>query len=157
MLWSGRSRDRQEIAAIESRLNDVAAREQTLTASVNRYRKEAEMAARTDIQAVAMRSTQPDNPMAATFYWNKSKGEAYVSVQKLPPPPEGMQYQLWAIAGGKPVSIGMLENETAVNGGMQKVPAAVSDGQAFAVSLEKAGGSPAPTAERIYLLGKMPA
>jgi hypothetical protein len=37
------------------------------------------------------------------------------------------------------------------------VPKAVAAGQAFAVSLEKAGGNPAPTADKIYLLGKMPA
>ena len=115
------------------------------------------MAAQTDMQPIAMRSMQAGHPMAATFYWDKAKSEAYVSVQKLPPPPEGMQYQLWAIADGKPVSIGMLATEVAVNGGMQKVPMAVPAGQAFALSLEKEGGSPSPTPDKIFLMGKTPA
>jgi anti-sigma-K factor RskA len=132
-------------------------RQQSLAASLRRYQEEADMAAQPGMLPVAMRSTRPDHPMAATMYWNKASGAAYVSVQKLPPPPQGMQYQLWAIADGKPVSIGMLENDVAVNGGMQKVPQAVTAGQAFAVSLEQAGGKPAPTPDQIFLLGKMPA
>jgi anti-sigma-K factor RskA len=99
----------------------------------------------------------PGHAMAATMYWHKAKAEAYVSVKKLPPPPEGMQYQIWAIADGKPVNIGMLDTEVAAAGGMQKVPMPVPAGEAFAISLEKAGGSEAPTPDKIYLMGKMPA
>jgi hypothetical protein len=33
----------------------------------------------------------------------------------------------------------------------------VPAGEAFAISLEKAGGSEAPTPDKIYLMGKMPA
>ena len=51
----------------------------------------------------------------------------------------------------------MLRSEGALSSGMQKVPKAIATSQAFAVSLEKAGGVPSPTADKIFLLGKMPA
>jgi anti-sigma-K factor RskA len=156
MLWSDRTSQHNEIASLQQKVTDMAAGQQKLTASLERYRHEADMMAQPGMMPVPMLSTQPGHPMAATLYWDKAKGEAYVSVQKLPPPPPGMQYQLWAIAGGKPVDIGMLDNEVAMSGGMQKVPRPVMDGQAFAVSLEKAGGNPAPTPDKIYLMGKMP-
>jgi anti-sigma-K factor RskA len=157
MLWSGRSSDRQEVASMQRRVDDMSTSQQKLTASLDRYKHEADMMAQPGMMPVPMLSTQPGHPMAATIYWDKAKSEAYVSVQKLPPPPAGMQYQLWAIADGKPVDIGMLDNEVAMSGGMQKVPKTVVSGQAFAVSLEKAGGNATPTADKIFLLGKMPA
>ncbi len=157
MLWSGRNADQQSLASIQHKVDAMGNQQQTLTASLDRYKHEAEMMAQPGMQPVPMLSTQPGHAMAATMYWDKTKSEAYVSVQKLPPPPAGMQYQLWAIADGKPVDIGMMDNEVALSGGMQKVPKAVTAGQAFAVSLEKIGGNPTPTADKIYLLGKMPA
>jgi anti-sigma-K factor RskA len=156
MLWSGRNNDQREVATLRQKVDTMSLQQQGLTANLNRYKEEAEMAAQPGMLPVAMRSMQPGHSMAATFYWDKAKSEAYVSVQKLPPPPEGMQYQLWAIVDGTPVSIGMLETDVTVNGGMQKVPAAVPAGQAFAVSLEKAGGSLTPTPDKIFLMGKTP-
>jgi hypothetical protein len=155
-LWTNRSEDRTEIARLQQRTDELANKEQALTASLDRYRHEAEMMAQPGMQPVPMLSTQPGHPMAATIYWDKAKNEAYVSVQKLPPPPSGMQYQLWAITDGKPVDIGMLDNKIVAQGGMQKVTKAVMAGQAFAVSLEKEGGNSTPTANKIFLLGKMP-
>jgi anti-sigma-K factor RskA len=157
MQWNSGKESSQQLASMERRFGEMEARQQQMTASLDRYKHEAEMMAQPGMMPVPMLSTQPGHPMAATIYWDKAKGEAYVSVQKLPPPPAGMQYQLWAIAGGKPVDIGMLENKVAMGGGMQRVPKAVIAGEAFAVSLEKAGGSPSPTADKIFLLGKMPA
>jgi anti-sigma-K factor RskA len=157
MFWTARNNDRQELAVLEQKLDTMGRRQQGLAASLDRYRQEADMASEPGTQPVAMRSMLPGHPMAATIYWNKARNEAYVSVQKLPPAPDGMQYQLWAIADGKPVSIGMLDNDIVVSGGMQKVPQAVTGGQAFAVSLEKEGGNATPTPDKIFLMGKTPA
>jgi anti-sigma-K factor RskA len=156
MQWNNGRAQREELASLHGRMDEMDVHQRQLTANLDRYKHEAEMMAQPGMMPVPMRSMQPGHPMAATIYWDKTKGEAYVSVQKLPPPPEGMQYQLWAIAGGKPVDIGMLDNQVVVDGGMQRVPKAVMASEAFAVSLEKAGGNPTPTADKIYLMGKMP-
>jgi anti-sigma-K factor RskA len=92
--------------------------------------------------------------MAATLHWSKEKGVAYVSVDGLPAPPPDMQYQLWAIQNGKPVDMGILPNAMANTPAIQKVGRPVTGGEAFAVSLEKEGGSHLPTMEKIYVLGK---
>lgn len=137
--------------------NDSLRRQHSeMLARIDRFNKESEMAARLDMESVPLRSMQPGHPMAATFYLNTGSEVAYVSIHKLPPPPEGMQYQIWAIENGKPRSIGMLEKNVAGDAGMQKVPMPVAGGEAFALSLEKEGGSESPTAGRIYLMGKRP-
>ncbi len=83
----------------------------------------------------------------AMVCWSPADKKVYVEIDKLPSAPSGMQYQLWAIVDGKPVSEGML---TAGNGlhHMRDVEHA----QAFAISLEKAGGSETPKGD-IYVMG----
>ncbi|MDQ0065658.1 anti-sigma factor [Chryseobacterium lathyri] len=51
--------------------------------------------------------------------------------------PEGMQYQLWAIADGKPVSAGVYTEEKNSKNSSCHIPKA----QAFAITLEKQNGS----------------
>lgn len=155
-LWTGRNEDRKEVAVMQQKMQGMEAEQTALNTKISRYTHEAEMAAQPGIQPVVMSTTQPDHPMAVTIYWDKSAQEGFVSVQKLPPAPEGMQYQLWAIADGKPKSIGMLDNSVAENGGMQKVPDAIISAQAFAVSLEKEGGNENPTPGKICVMGKVP-
>jgi anti-sigma-K factor RskA len=91
----------------------------------------------------------------AMIYWNKSTEEVYVSVAALPAPPEGMEYQLWAIVDGAPVDAGMLDLSKADN--MPHKMKSFSSAQAFAVTLEKKGGSPTPTMENMYVMGAVPA
>jgi len=154
-LLNNRNQTGQQIIALQQRIDTLSNAQQNLSLQVSRYRNEADMISDPDLKPVVMQSTQKDHPMAATLYWSKTRGEAYVSVQKLPMPPEGMQYQLWAIADGKPVDLGVLTNEMIGKQGMEKVSKAVADGQAFAISLEKAGGSPVPSMDKIYVMGKV--
>jgi hypothetical protein len=86
--------------------------------------------------------------------WNASSKEVYLDVHHLPAPPDGMQYQLWAIdSKGKPVDAGMLTpyKELKVQGPqpMKKI----TDAVAFAITLEKRGGSPTPTVDKMYVKG----
>jgi hypothetical protein len=87
----------------------------------------------------------------ATIYWNKTSKEVFVSVDKLPKPSEGKQYQLWAIADGKPVDLGMIDSNNP-NALMQKMKT-IANPQAFAVTLEKAGGVASPTMTEMYVMG----
>jgi len=83
----------------------------------------------------------------AMVCWCPADKKVYVEIDKLPPAPQGMQYQLWAIVDGKPVSEGML----AMGNGLHAMKD-VDNAQAFAVTLEKQGGSPTPKGE-MYVMG----
>jgi anti-sigma factor RsiW len=65
----------------------------------------------------------------------------YVLVDELPTLPSGQEYQLWKVAGGVPVSLGVIgDGSTPV--AAVGVPANTAD---LAISTEPAGGSVAPT------------
>ena len=62
MLWSGRSTDQRQVAGLQQQINNMDRQQQVLTAGIDRYKKEAEMAATPGMQPVAMLSTQPGHP-----------------------------------------------------------------------------------------------
>ncbi|KAA6440606.1 anti-sigma factor [Dyadobacter flavalbus] len=92
----------------------------------------------------------PESSVAA--FWNQQTNEVLLDVRKLPEPPQGKQYQLWSIVDGKPVDIGMLDNQ--FSGKVLKMKNTKPGSAAFAITLEKEGGNPTPTMEEMYVMGK---
>lgn len=86
-------------------------------------------------------------------FWNKETDEMKLTVESLPAAPKGKQYQLWGIVDGKPVDMGMIDLDFENKIMAMKVP----KGQiaAFAITLEKQGGSPTPTLEEMYVIGNV--
>jgi anti-sigma-K factor RskA len=104
----------------------------------------------TNMTMVKMTGVKQHWGMSAMVFWDKRTKEVYLMADSLPKPPSGMQYQLWAIVNGKAVNVGLLnwENENMMNP-LKAIPTA----EAFAITLEKAGGSAWPTEESMYVMG----
>ena len=101
---------------------------------------------------VVLRGT-PNAPNAlAKIFWMKNTGDVYVDPSNLPAVPEGKQYQLWAIIDGKPVDGGMISTEKGIYH-IQKMKS-FGHADAFAITLEKTGGSPTPQGE-MYVISKI--
>ncbi len=86
----------------------------------------------------------------ATVFWDSKSKDVYLLANKLPQAPEGKQYQLWALVDGVPVDAGVID---ACNGlcKLKNIPKA----QAFAITLEQKGGSPAPHLDQLHVMGKV--
>lgn len=89
----------------------------------------------------------------ATICWDPESKSTYILAQKLPAPPQDMQYQLWAIVNGKCIDAGVFATGDSATV-MQKVKD-VTTAQAFAVTLEKKGGSPSPSLDQMFVAGKV--
>ncbi len=87
----------------------------------------------------------------ARVYWDEASQAVHLAVAELPVAPEGKQYQLWALFDGKPVDAGVFDATGRVLWSMKNV----SGAQAFAVTIENAGGSPTPTLETMVLMGQV--
>ncbi|GAC1433079.1 MAG: hypothetical protein NVSMB7_08860 [Chitinophagaceae bacterium] len=90
-------------------------------------------------------------PSQVNLYWHQQTHEVYLAGISLPAAPPQKQYQLWAIVNGKPVDAGLV-NEASQS--LQKMKA-FSKADAFAITLEKKGGSPTPTMDAMYVMGKV--
>jgi anti-sigma-K factor RskA len=102
---------------------------------------------------VVLKGTPHAPDALAKVFWMKNTGEVYVDPTNLPNPAAGKQYQLWAIVDGKPVDAGMISTQK----GVYKIQKMKSFGkaQAFAITLEKEGGSPTPTMEEMYVIAEI--
>jgi len=105
-----------------------------------------------NFKPVLMKGIETKSPESeATIYWNKTSKEVYISIANLPKPAEDKQYQLWAIADGKPVDMGMIDPKN-LAASFQKMKT-IGNAQAFAITLEKKGGVPSPTMTEMYVMG----
>jgi anti-sigma-K factor RskA len=79
-------------------------------------------------------------------------GHAMLMASGLPPAPQGKEYQLWFIVGSNPPKPGKSFAPDSAGQGtlIDQVPREAMDSAVFAITLEPAGGMPAPTGE-IYL------
>src|SRR3989442_1210198 len=94
-------------------------------------------------------------PPSARLFWSPSRHRVVMAVFNLAPAPAGRIYQLWAIAGGKPISLGLFN--TAPDGRVtvaMDVARELASFQLTAVTEEPAGGSLQPT-QQPFLVGKL--
>lgn len=91
----------------------------------------------------------------AKVYVNAQTNQTHVDLSGLPEPPKGQVYQVWALKLDPltPTSIGIVD-DTKANNGIHTVQT-FEGAQAFGITLEPAGGSPSPTMEQLYTLGKV--
>ena len=85
--------------------------------------------------------------------WSRERGMVFAT-SNLPAPPAGKVYQVWVVTADAPISAGLVAPDAA-GGGVTYfyTPPDIPPPTAVAVTLEPAGGVPAPTGE-FYLVGK---
>jgi len=104
---------------------------------------------------MALMKGMPQSPQSfATVYWDTTTHDVYLHLNNLPAPPSDKQYQLWAIFNNKPVDMGVFDFDDLT---VHKMPLLVQlkkadNAQAFAITLEKKGGSPSPEGQ-MYVMG----
>jgi hypothetical protein len=96
-------------------------------------------------RVVVLRGLAPAPGAAGRMVWNDRVG-GHLFVSNLPPAPPDKAYELWTIGGGPPRPAGLLELDAAGRASHSVEPMANGEAvQVFAVTLEPAGGAPAPT------------
>ena len=84
-------------------------------------------------------------------YWNTQTRQVNVDVKSLPALPADKQYQLWSMVNGKPVDAGVFDSKSL----LQVTSRAIGRADAFAVTIEKRGGSPTPTLSTLLALASV--
>lgn len=105
------------------------------------------------LQPITMNGVKQHPGIKATVYWSPDNRTVYLSNSELPDIPAGKAYQLWAIIDGKPVDLGLYTPKDEEHLPIQMKNTKAGKVQAFAITLEKEGGSPTPTMEQMYVMG----
>jgi anti-sigma-K factor RskA len=108
-----------------------------------------------NVKMAAMTGLEASPQSFATVYWDTTSKDVYLLINNLPKPASDKQYQLWALLDGKPIDAGMIDNEYFVRQNKLLIRMKNMQGaQAFAITLEKKGGSPTPQGS-MYVMGKL--
>ena len=121
----------------------------SLQANNDAYKTSMQLMSDTATLKIEMKGVKGKENSIATVFWNKQTKDVYLLQNSLPQTPGDKQYQLWAIVDGKPVDAGVIENCDEALCKMKNIPKA----QAFAITLEKKGGSPTPNLQAMFVMG----
>ena len=145
LFWSNYQSQKATLAAF-------SARTQTAETALQNSRSELAVLNNADFSPVKLSGIPQKAPAASMqVLWNKKTKEVYVNRLDLPDVAPDKQYQLWGLADGKPIDMGVFDGNEIALIKMKDIPNA----QAFAVTLEPRGGSPSPTLTEMYVLGNI--
>ena len=138
------STDREKFAATVSYIKDENKDLQEIAA----------IAADPTWSSVKLAGTKISPQATMMVYWHKKGQHVMVDNTKmaLPENDNTHQYQLWAMVNGKPVDLGVFDAQTQPKKLLLPMKE-VGNAQAFAVTLEKRGGSVTPTMEKMVVVG----
>ena len=105
-----------------------------------------------NVKMASMKGMEISPASYATVYWDTTTHDVYLLANNLPVPASDKQYQLWAILNGQPVDLGVFD----IKKERLLIQAKNAQGaEAFAITLENKGGSPSPTMDKMYVMGKL--
>lgn len=134
---------------MKENLTQLETEKKTNNLAMQNMQQKLDIVANPDMKKIVLAGVEKHPTAKATVLWNTNSKDVFLNVNNLPKAPEGMQYQLWAIADGKPVNAGMYSEDKDGIIALSNIPNA----QAFAITLEKKGGSTVPTMENMYVMG----
>jgi anti-sigma-K factor RskA len=152
---------RERITLLEAQLSDARARADAADqrmAAAQRTATGAQSAVAVltapDVARVDLAGQAPAPTASARAFWSRSRGMVFTA-SNLPPLAPGRTYQLWVVTARAPLSAGLLTPDA--RGSVSETfstPPDIPPPVALAVTLEPAGGVPAPTGDK-YLVGAL--
>jgi len=146
--------------SLYNKKNQLESNNQKLQNDINNYaakmaemENDAKALQNPNIKMAALQGTQHSPQSFATVYWDTTSKDVYLMINNLPQPASDKQYQLWALLDGKPIDLGVIELKQEKMIPMYRMKNAAQV-QAFAITLEKKGGSDSPLGD-MYVLGRL--
>jgi len=137
---------RSRVAQLENDRNQIAAQFTSSADSLAIVKQQLSIVSDPAFLAHNLKGLPIAPDASARVLWNPTTQQSYLAVSNLPLPPHDKQYQLWALADGKPIDAGVFDVQN------QLVPMKnIVNAEAWAVTLEPRGGSENPTLSAMYL------
>lgn len=106
-------------------------------------------------EAIRLNGVNTTPEAIAKIFWMKNTGDVYIDASNLPDVQQDQQFQLWAIVDGKPVDAGLIITSRKSDKYRIQKMRSFGRAEAFAITIEKQGGSPSPTLSKMVVMGKM--
>lgn len=141
---------KKETLALNTKIEALSKENETANKNASLLKEEIAIVSNANNRLFVLADKNNAPGKAMNVYWNKTSGKVYINNLQLPQTPEGKQYQLWALKGGKPIDLGVFDTD----GNMHNMKN-IDGAEAFAVTLENKGGSPTPHLDQLFGLVKV--
>lgn len=140
----------------EQRLLSATLSNRKFAHQVNVLDKELNVFRDPSYKIIQLKGTDKTPASALTVAWSAQKQKVIIDLYsaKLPPADKDHQFQLWAIADGKPVDLGVFDSAQPDSADV-KMMKSIASAQAFAVTIEPRGGSINPTLDQMVLIASL--
>lgn len=149
--YSAYNKANEEVTALLNQKNTLTADNKTMQVKYSDIAYNFQLLSDTNIIKISMKGVAGKEANLATVYWDSKTKDVYLIANQLPKAPTDKQYQLWALVDGKPVDAGMMSVDC---NGVCKLKN-ILKAQAFAITLEKKGGSPTPDLTQLQVIGNV--
>lgn len=150
ILYNKYTAEKEQVIALQDKQQNLLADQQIIQAKMSTMGQDLHLLTAPGIVKIGMPALPGKGNGQSTLFIDAANNQLLLAAHSLPAAPQNKQYQLWAIVKGKPVNAGML-----VNAEELCKFAAITGAEAYAVTLEPAGGSVNPTLEQMYIYGKV--
>ncbi len=153
ITWVNYGNAQEELSNLKVRLEETTTQYASLNTNYQENKKVMESLRSPMVVKLPLAGQAISPQSQAMVHWDKASKKVMVDPMNLPATDDLHDYQLWAIVDGKPVDLGVFSpgNNDMNMFEMKSVEAP----QAFAITLERKGGSVNPTMEQMYVLGKI--
>lgn len=153
ITWNNWSQAKDELSNLKVRLEETTTQYASLNTSFEENKKVMESLRSPMVMKLPLAGQAISPQSQAMVHWDKASKKVMVDPMNLPATDDMHDYQLWAIVDGKPVDLGVFSpGNNDMNMFEMK---SVETPQAFAITLERKGGSVNPTMEQMYVMGKI--
>jgi anti-sigma-K factor RskA len=151
-VWDD-ARLRRERSDLRSQTAYLAGRLTSAERDLARRDLQARVLESEDVRVLELSGKDPQPGARAKVFWSPRAKRGVLVAGNLQPLPSGKQYELWVFSKGKPVPAGVFDAD-ARGRALAESPdlSSIDTAQNFAVTIEPAGGVPAPTGP-IVLVG----
>lgn len=156
LFYQNQETARKELAALSQQVQKLQDDYVSLTDSHKSLQTKYLLLKDVRTHHVQMQGSHHAPKAQCVLYWNPEHKDAYLNIVNLPPPPHGHAYQVWADVNGHHHNMGLI-NMAAANPDssfLHPLPY-IEDSRGFVITLEKQGGSPHPTVEKLFVHGEL--
>lgn len=152
-LWSGKNNVQGELADTRIELQQLRTECDAIRSEFNVSQNILASLTAPETRQIVLNGTDNAPDKRAVVFYNPANKAAYFNASNLPAPPAGKQYQLWAIDGEGPKSLGVLDLD--LDGSAVLPVNFLPDVAAFAITLEDLGGKPEPDLTQLQVIGEV--
>lgn len=151
VLYIQTSRQNTDLAKENRELKEQVATNQRV---IENIKKETEVVGNPNSIVVNMTGTKIAPQSRANVYWDSTSSSVYLVVKNMPKLPSDRQYQLWALIDKGQRDLGVFDGTDSAGNSVILKMNDTKRAQAFAITIEKRGGSPHPTLDSLQSVGK---